>query len=87
MNNRYPEGHWYFDKAEKWQPAIEQLENWSFSVCGNLMEELKWGCPCYTFQQSNIVPDLADFMRYCALMLFFKGVLLADPDNIHDLAD
>jgi uncharacterized protein YdeI (YjbR/CyaY-like superfamily) len=47
--------------------------------CG-LMEELKWGTPCYTFQDANIVL-LHVFKEYCA-MLFFKGALLNDPNNI-----
>jgi uncharacterized protein YdeI (YjbR/CyaY-like superfamily) len=53
--------------------------------CG-LTEELKWGKPCYTFptsvgrQESNIV-IIQGFKAYCAL-LFFKGVLLKDPNGI-----
>jgi uncharacterized protein YdeI (YjbR/CyaY-like superfamily) len=45
-----------------------------------LTEELKWGKPCYTFQQSNIVL-IHGFKEYCAL-LFFKGALLKDPRRI-----
>ena len=45
-----------------------------------LTEELKWGCPCYTFQKSNIVL-IHVFKEYCAL-LFFKGVLLNDAKGI-----
>ena len=47
--------------------------------CG-LAEELKWGCPCYTLQKSNIVL-IHVFKEYCAY-LFFKGALMADPDGI-----
>ncbi len=47
--------------------------------CG-LTEELKWGKPCYTFQGKNIV-IMQGFKAYCAL-LFFKGVLLKDPNDI-----
>ena len=47
--------------------------------CG-LTEELKWGCPCYTFEKSNIVL-IHGFKEYCAL-LFFKGALLKDPNGI-----
>ncbi len=46
----------------------------------HLKEELKWGCPCYTFNDSNIVL-IHVFKEYCAL-LFFKGALLKDTDNI-----
>jgi len=41
---------------------------------------LKWGCPCYTFQEKNIVL-IHGFKEYCAL-LFFKGVLLNDANGI-----
>ena len=46
----------------------------------HLTEELKWGCPCYTFQDNNIVL-IHVFKEYCAL-LFFKGALLNDPNGI-----
>jgi uncharacterized protein YdeI (YjbR/CyaY-like superfamily) len=47
--------------------------------CG-LTEELKWGKPCYAFQDGNVAV-IQGFKAYCAL-LFFKGVLLKDPDGI-----
>lgn len=47
--------------------------------CG-LTEELKWGHPCYSFENSNIVL-MHGFKEYCAL-LFFKGALLKDPNGI-----
>lgn len=47
--------------------------------CG-LVEELKWGVPCYTHQQKNIVM-IHGFKEYCAL-LFHKGSLLQDVDNL-----
>ena len=47
--------------------------------CG-LAEEVKWGCPCYTFQNANIVL-IHVFKEYCAF-LFFKGSLLIDPEGI-----
>ncbi|HYK75933.1 MAG TPA: DUF1801 domain-containing protein [Daejeonella sp.] len=47
--------------------------------CG-LTEELKWGCPCYTFQKKNIVL-IHGFKEYCAL-LFIKGALLQDTHGI-----
>jgi uncharacterized protein YdeI (YjbR/CyaY-like superfamily) len=47
--------------------------------CG-LAEELKWGCPCYQFEKSNIVL-IHGFKEYCAY-LFFKGALLNNPDGI-----
>ena len=47
--------------------------------CG-LTEELKWGQPCYTFQEKNIVL-IGGFKEYCAL-LFFQGALLSDAKGI-----
>ena len=47
--------------------------------CG-LAEELKWGCPCYTFGKSNIVL-IHEFKDYCAL-LFHKGALLKDTHSV-----
>src|SRR5215831_21294290 len=46
----------------------------------DLTEEMKWGCPCYTFEKSNIVL-IHGFKEYCALLIF-KGTLLKDPKGI-----
>lgn len=78
MSTMNPKVDWYFDKAGKWQAATEQLRIIALD-CG-LTEELKWGCPCYTYGDSNIVL-IHTFKEYCA-MLFFKGVLLKDPKKI-----
>jgi len=68
----------YFNKAQKWQEEIKKLR--TIALDCHLTEELKWGCPCYTFQNSNIVL-IHVFKEYCAF-LFFKGVLLKDPNGI-----
>jgi uncharacterized protein YdeI (YjbR/CyaY-like superfamily) len=73
-----PEVDFYFNKAQKWQDEVGKLRTIVLD-CG-LTEELKWGCPCYTFQKSNIVL-IHDFKEYCAL-LFFKGALLHNHDGI-----
>lgn len=73
-----PKVDFYFVKEGKWQKELEQLRKIVLG-CG-LMEELKWGCPCYTFEQANIVL-LHVFKEYCAV-LFFKGALLKDTDKI-----
>lgn len=73
-----PKVDFFFDKASKWQKEYEQLRAIILD-CG-LTEELKWGCPCYTFEERNIVL-IHGFKEYCAL-LFFKGALLNDADNI-----
>jgi uncharacterized protein YdeI (YjbR/CyaY-like superfamily) len=73
-----PKVDFFFNKAEKWQEEFERLRTIVLD-CG-LKEELKWGVPCYTFQNSNIVL-MHGFKEYCAL-LFFKGALLNDAENI-----
>ena len=73
-----PKVDWYFTKAQKWQQEIKQLR--TIVLDCDLIEELKWGCPCYTFQKSNIVL-IHVFKEYCAL-LFFKGALLKDKKKI-----
>src|ERR1700692_2822991 len=78
MNNMNPKVDFYFNKDNKWQDEIRKLRTIALA-CG-LTEELKWGCPCYTFQKSNIVL-IHVFKEYCAL-LFFKGVLLKDAKGI-----
>jgi uncharacterized protein YdeI (YjbR/CyaY-like superfamily) len=73
-----PKVDFYFDKAKAWQKELEKLRTIVLD-CG-LNEELKWGCPCYSFEGTNTVLIHA-FKEYCAL-LFFKGALLNDPDGI-----
>ena len=72
-----PKVDFYFSKA-RWQKELEQLRAIVLD-CG-LTEELKWGVPCYTLQERNIVL-MHVFKEYCAL-LFFKGALLNDPNGI-----
>ena len=69
---------WYFHKNEKWQQEITLLRSIALD-CG-LEETLKWGCPCYIFQNSNVVL-IHVFKAYCAF-LFFKGALLKDTKGI-----
>lgn len=68
----------YFNKAQQWQEELERLRAIVLS-CG-LTEELKWGNPCYMFQNGNVVL-IHTFKEYCAL-LFFKGALISDPNGI-----
>lgn len=74
--NRKVDG--FLRKAKKWREEFEKLRQVCLD-CG-LTEELKWGKPCYTYQQSNTVL-IHGFKEYCA-MLFMKGALLKDPTGI-----
>jgi len=68
----------YIRKAKRWQDETRKLRR-TLLDCG-LGEELKWGKPCYTFQEKNVV-IIQGFKKYCAL-LFFKGALLKDADGV-----
>jgi uncharacterized protein YdeI (YjbR/CyaY-like superfamily) len=69
---------WYFSKNEKWEKEINKLRTIILD-CG-LNEELKWGSPCYTYDNNNIVL-IHVFKEYCAV-LFFKGALLNDSNGV-----
>lgn len=73
-----PKVDFFFNKAGKWQEAYQRLRTIVLD-CG-LTETLKWGVPCYTYQDTNVVL-IHGFKDYCAL-LFHKGVLLKDTHGI-----
>lgn len=68
----------FINKAEKWREEFEKLRMIVLECA--LTEELKWGVPCYTFEDKNIVL-IHGFKEYCAI-LFVKGALLKDPNGI-----
>jgi uncharacterized protein YdeI (YjbR/CyaY-like superfamily) len=78
MYKTNPKVEFYFTKAEKWRKEFEKMRKIILD-CG-LAEELKWGHPCYTSQDTNIV-IIQGFKEYCAI-LFTKGALLKDPKRI-----
>jgi uncharacterized protein YdeI (YjbR/CyaY-like superfamily) len=69
---------WYFAKHTRWEQEIRKLRTIALEC--ELTEELKWGCPCYTLNGSNVVL-IHVFKAYCAL-LFFKGAMLKDDHRI-----
>ena len=73
-----PEVDGYLRKARKWQEEFKKLRRIILDC--QLTEELKWGKPCYSFQNSNIV-IIQGFKEFCAL-LFCKGALLNDANGI-----
>jgi uncharacterized protein YdeI (YjbR/CyaY-like superfamily) len=78
MHEMNPKVDFYFAKAAQWQEELEQLRRIVLDC--PLTEVLKWGVPCYMYQQSNLVL-LHTFKEYCAI-LFFKGVLLKDTHGV-----
>jgi uncharacterized protein YdeI (YjbR/CyaY-like superfamily) len=73
-----PKVDWYFDKHGRWELVLKKLR--AIALDSELTEELKWGCPCYTLNGSNVVL-IHVFKTYCAL-LFFRGALLRDGRRI-----
>jgi uncharacterized protein YdeI (YjbR/CyaY-like superfamily) len=78
MNGMNPKVDFYFSKAKAWRKEYEKLR--MIILDCPLTEELKWGVPCYAFQNSNIVL-IHGFKEYCAI-LFVKGALLKDAKGI-----
>ena len=73
-----PKVDFFFSKSKRWQREVEKLRVICLD-CG-LDEELKWGVPCYTLGDKNIVL-IHTFKEYCAL-LFFKGALMKDNKGL-----
>lgn len=73
-----PKVDFFFNKAEKWQDELIQLRMF-MQDCG-LTEDAKWGVPCYSLNKKNICLIHA-FKDYFAV-LFMKGVLMKDAENI-----
>ncbi|CAH0259885.1 DUF1801 domain-containing protein [Chryseobacterium sp. Bi04] len=73
-----PKVNFFFENAGQWQKEFEKLRTIALST--ELVEDLKWGCPCYTYEGKNIFL-IHGFKEYCAL-LFFKGALMKDPNQI-----
>lgn len=65
-------------KVHQWQNELSLLRKILLDT--PLSETIKWGVPCYTYNQKNVV-ILAAFKNYVALS-FFKGELLNDNYNL-----
>ena len=64
--------------VNRWPAELQRLREIVLS-CG-LVEDLKWGVPCYTIDNRNVV-IVSALKESCALS-FFKGVLLKDAKQI-----
>ena len=68
----------YISELNKFKKEIEQLRAIVLD-CG-LLEELKWGVPCYMFQKTNLIM-LGTFKEFC-MISFLNGALLQDEEGI-----
>ena len=64
--------------AKKWENETDNLRK--IALACDLVEELKWGKPCFTYQKKNVA-IIIPLKDACALS-FFKGALLNDPKHI-----
>lgn len=68
----------YVSRAKTWRAEIQKIRS-ILLECG-LDEELKWGKPCFQFDDRNIA-IIQPFKAHCSLM-FFKGALLDDTHGL-----
>ena len=65
-------------KVHKWIAELKLLRDICLD-CG-LVEESKWGVPCYTYQKGNVL--LMSAFKECCSISFFKGALLSDEKGL-----
>jgi uncharacterized protein YdeI (YjbR/CyaY-like superfamily) len=68
----------FISKLKTWKAEMEALRYILLEF--QLIEDIKWGIPCYTFENSNVV-IIHGFKEYCGLS-FFKGALLKDAKGL-----
>ncbi len=81
MPNTNPQVDAYLNDAGSWKAELVELRKILLRL--PLVEELKWGKPCYTFEGGNVV-IFQGFKDACALM-FFKGALLKDAKGLLEM--
>jgi uncharacterized protein YdeI (YjbR/CyaY-like superfamily) len=64
--------------AKKWQKETDALR--TIALGCDLIEELKWSKPCFTFLKKNVA-IVIPLKEACAFS-FFKGALLRDPKRV-----
>ena len=67
-----------FSNAKLWRQEADKLR--AILMESGMTEELKWGKPCYSIDGKNIC--IMQRMKHFLALLFFKGALLKDPDDI-----
>jgi len=65
-------------KVHRWQDQIQLLRNILLSC--NLTETVKWGVPCYVYNNKNIV--LISALKQQCIISFLNGHLLSNSNNL-----
>lgn len=68
----------FIAQSDKWQPELVQLRK--IIAATPLVEEVKWGIPCYTHNGKNVV-GIGAFKSYFGLW-FYQGALLMDENKV-----
>ncbi|MEZ5895838.1 MAG: YdeI/OmpD-associated family protein [Parvularculaceae bacterium] len=68
----------YYAEAPQWRDEIAALRR--VLLASGLVEEIKWGAPCYTLNGANVI-GVGAFKSYFGLW-FYQGALLADKDKV-----
>ena len=72
----------YIEKAKQWKDEMTLLRSILLETA--LTETIKWGKPCYTYNDKKLV-IIQDFKHHCDLG-FFTGALLKDPEKLLEKA-
>ena len=68
----------YIRDAEQWRPELKRLREILNTT--KMKEEVKWGAPCYTHNDKNVV-GVGSFKSYFGLW-FHQGALLTDDNKV-----
>lgn len=68
----------YLDQHPKWVSIFQIIKK--VIIDTELEETIKWGAPCYTINNKNVISVVA-FKNHCAIW-FHKGALLKDHHQI-----
>ena len=68
----------YIARSQKWPGVMNELR--PLLLNSGLIEDIKWGKPCFSHEGRNIV-IFQEMNQFLALM-FFKGALMSDPEAV-----
>ena len=68
----------YIASSDQWGAELKKIRG--ILAATDLVEEVKWGAPCYTYDGKNVV-GMAGFKSYFGLW-FHQGALLKDGQNV-----
>ena len=65
-------------KVHSWHTEIQMLRGIALN-CG-LTEEIKWGSPCYTYNQKNVL--MISALKESCVISFFMGAMMKDSNEL-----